>query len=117
MVAQGSGRVIELASQLGTIGAEGMVHYCAAKAGVIGLTKTRARAGAERGAGQTIAPGPIETPMVGGISDEWKRAKEAELPLRRFSHAVKVAPSTALLASDPAATSTSGRCWGPIAAT
>jgi 3-oxoacyl-[acyl-carrier protein] reductase len=68
---QGAGRIINLASQLGIKGAEGMVHYCAAKAGVIGPHEgTRARARAARGAGQRDRPGPIETPMVGGISNE-----------------------------------------------
>jgi 3-oxoacyl-[acyl-carrier protein] reductase len=114
MVDRGSGRIINLASQLGIKGAEGMVHYSAAKAGVIGLTKALARELAPHGVlVNAIAPGPIETPMVGGIGEDWKRAKEAELPLRRFGRAVEVAPTAVLLAGDPAGNLYVGQVLGP----
>jgi 3-oxoacyl-[acyl-carrier protein] reductase len=51
--------------------------------------------------------------MVGGISDEWKHAKEAELPLRRFGRAVEVAPTAVLLASDPGGNLYVGQVLGP----
>jgi 3-oxoacyl-[acyl-carrier protein] reductase len=72
--------------------------------------RTRARARAARGAGNAIAPGPIESPMVGGISNEWKQAK---LPLRRFGRADEVAPSAVLLASDPGGNLYVGQVLGP----
>ena len=48
-----------------------------------------------------IAPGPIETPLVEGISEDWKTAKRAELPLGRFGRPEEVAPTAVLLASSP----------------
>lgn len=114
MVDRGAGRIINIASQLGIKGGEGLVHYCAAKAGVIGLTKALARELAPHGVlVNAIAPGPIETPLVGGLSDQWKQAKEAELPLRRFGHAEEVAPSAVLLASDPGGNLYVGQTLGP----
>lgn len=72
MVNQGSGRIINIASQLGIKGGEGLVHYSAAKAGVIGLTKALSRELAPHGVlVNAIAPGPIQTPMVGGLSSSW----------------------------------------------
>ncbi len=114
MVNRGSGRIINIASQLGIKGAEGLVHYCAAKAGVIGLTKALARELAPQGVlVNAIAPGPIETPLVDGLTDTWKQAKEAELPLRRFGHAIEVAPSAVLLASNPGGNLYVGQVLGP----
>ncbi len=85
MVAQRWGRIINVASQLGIKGGAELTHYAAAKAGVIGFTKSLALEVAKDNVlVNAIAPGPIETPLVGGISDDWKRAKAAELPLGRF---------------------------------
>ncbi|HEY0487359.1 MAG TPA: SDR family NAD(P)-dependent oxidoreductase [Mycobacteriales bacterium] len=114
MVAQGSGRVINVASQLGIKGGEGLVHYSAAKAGVIGLTKALAREVAPAGVlVNAIAPGPIETPLVDGISEDWKVAKQAELPLGRFGVPAEVAPTAVLLASDPGGNLYVGQTLGP----
>jgi 3-oxoacyl-[acyl-carrier protein] reductase len=114
MLSRGSGRIINIASQLGIKGGEGLVHYCAAKAGVIGLTKALARELAPHGVlVNAIAPGPIETPLVGGLSEQWKQAKQAELPLRRFGDPSEVAPSAVLLASDPGGNLYVGQVLGP----
>jgi NAD(P)-dependent dehydrogenase (short-subunit alcohol dehydrogenase family) len=68
--------VINIASQLGIKGGERLVHYCAAKAGVIGLTEALARELAPQGVlVNASAPGPVETPLVDHLSDEWKHAK------------------------------------------
>jgi 3-oxoacyl-[acyl-carrier protein] reductase len=114
MVAQGSGRVVNIASQLGIKGGEGLVHYSAAKAGVIGLTKALAREVAPKGVlVNAIAPGPIFTPLVEGISEDWKVAKQAELPLGRFGFPAEIAPTAVLLASDPGGNLYVGQTLGP----
>ncbi len=114
MVAAKSGRVINIASQLGIKGGRGLTHYSAAKAGVIGLTKALALEVSEHGVlVNAIAPGPIETPLVAGISEDWKVAKRAELPLGRFGTPDEVAPTAVLLASDPGGNLFVGQTLGP----
>ena len=60
-----------------------------------------------------IAPGPIETPLLDGIDENWKTAKRAELPLGRFGTADEVAPTAVLLASDPGGNLFVGQVLGP----
>jgi 3-oxoacyl-[acyl-carrier protein] reductase len=114
MCERGFGRVINIASQLAIKGGTSLTHYCAAKAGVIGLTKALALEVARRGVlVNAIAPGPIETPLVEGISEDWKRAKRAELPLGRFGTPNEVAPTAVLLASSPDGDLYVGQTLGP----
>ncbi|HEX4247348.1 MAG TPA: SDR family oxidoreductase [Pseudonocardia sp.] len=114
MLARGSGRIINIASQLGIKGGIGLAHYAAAKAGVIALTKSLALEVSSRGVlVNAIAPGPIDTPMVEGITEDWKRAKRAELPLGRFGRPEEVAPTAVLLASDPGGNLYVGQTLGP----
>ncbi|WP_326686280.1 MULTISPECIES: SDR family NAD(P)-dependent oxidoreductase [unclassified Streptomyces] len=114
MVAAGNGRIINVASQLGQKGGAGLTHYSAAKAGVLGFTKALAREMSGQGVlVNAIAPGPISTPLVEGLSDEWKRDKEAELPLGRFGTPEEVAPTAVLLASDPGGNLYTGQTLGP----
>jgi 3-oxoacyl-[acyl-carrier protein] reductase len=114
MVRQEAGRIINVSSQLALKGGESLVHYSAAKAGVIGLTKALARELAPHGVlVNAIAPGPIETPLVAGISEEWKKAKQAELPLGRFGVPDEVAPTAVLLAGDPSGNLYVGQVLGP----
>jgi 3-oxoacyl-[acyl-carrier protein] reductase len=116
MIARGEGRVINFASQLAIKGGVSLAHYSAAKAGVIGLTKSLALEVASRGVlVNAIAPGPIATPMVDGISEEWKKAKRAELPLGRFGRPEEVAPTAVLLASSPGGDLYVGQTLGPNA--
>lgn len=116
MVARGEGRVINFASQLAIKGGVSLAHYSAAKAGVIGLTKSLALEVAPDGVlVNAIAPGPIATPMVDGISAEWKLAKMAELPLGRFGRPEEVAPTAVLLASSPGGDLYVGQTLGPNA--
>ena len=61
----------------------------------------------------SIAPGPIETPLVEGISESWKAAKRQELPLGRFGTTAEVAPTALLLASDPGGNLFVGQTLGP----
>ncbi|MEQ6249516.1 SDR family NAD(P)-dependent oxidoreductase [Sulfitobacter sp. HNIBRBA3233] len=103
MLANGKGCIINMASQLGQIGGIELVHYSAAKAGIIGLTKALAREVSTQGVRvNAIAPGPINTPLVRALSDDWRAAKSAELPLGRFGEPEDVADTAAFLCSDAA---------------
>lgn len=114
MQAQRWGRIISIASQLGIKGGVELSHYAAAKAGVIGFTKSLAlEVAPDNVLVNAIAPGPITTPLVDGISADWKRAKEASLPLGRFGRADEVAPTAVLLASDPGGNLYVGQTLGP----
>jgi 3-oxoacyl-[acyl-carrier protein] reductase len=104
MLARGSGRIINIASQLGQIGGVEAVHYSASKAGVIGLTKALAREVSASGVlVNAIAPGPILTPLLDGETEEWRSAKLAELPMARFGTVAEVTPTAVLLASEDGA--------------
>jgi len=100
MLERGSGKIINIASQLGQIGGSEVAHYSASKAGVIGLTKALAREVSHRGVlVNAIAPGPIETPLLDSETEEWRSAKLAELPMRRFGRVDEVTPTAVMLAS------------------
>ena len=108
------GRIINIASQLAIKGGNGLSHYSAAKAGVVGLTKALALEVAHDNVlVNSIAPGPVETPLVDGISEAWKAAKRQELPLGRFGLPGEVAPTALLLASDPGGNLFVGQTLGP----
>ena len=108
------GRIINIASQLAVKGGVGLSHYAAAKAGVVAFTKSLAlEVAGDNVLVNSIAPGPIETPLVEGISEEWKRAKRSELPLGRFGRVEEVAPTALLLASEPGGNLYVGQTLGP----
>jgi 3-oxoacyl-[acyl-carrier protein] reductase len=114
MIGQRWGRIISTASQLGIKGGAELSHYAAAKAGVIGFTKSVALEVSQHNVlVNAIAPGPIHTPLVEGISERWKQAKAAELPLRRFGEPEEVAPTAVLLASEPGGNLYCGQTLGP----
>jgi 3-oxoacyl-[acyl-carrier protein] reductase len=101
MIAQGGGRIINMASQLGQIGGDTMAHYCAAKAGMIGFTKSLAREVSRQNVlVNAMAPGPIQTAMLASETEEWTRAKLASLPIGRFGEIDEVVPTAVFLASD-----------------
>ena len=103
MLAARRGVVINMASQLGQIGGIDLVHYSAAKAGLIDMTKALAREVAARGVRvNAVAPGPINTDLVRALSPEWQARKAGELPLGRFGEPEDVAATVAFLASDEA---------------
>jgi 3-oxoacyl-[acyl-carrier protein] reductase len=113
MLAAGKGVIVNIASQLGQIGGVELVHYSGAKAAIIGMTKALAREVSARGVRvNACAPGPINTPLVMGLSDEWRAAKRAQLPLGRFGEPGEVAETVAFLAS-PAASLFVGQTLGP----
>lgn len=114
MVERGGGRIINISSQLGIKGGTGLAHYVSAKAGVIGLTKALALELAPHAIlVNAIAPGPIFTPLIDGLSEDWKTAKQAELPVGRFGTAEEVAPTALLLASSPGGNLYTGQTLGP----
>lgn len=104
MLARGTGVIVNMASQLGQIGGVELVHYSGAKAAIIGMTKALAREVSAQGVRvNAVAPGPINTPLVQALSDDWRAAKSAELPLGRFGEPDEVAATVAFLCSDAAA--------------
>ncbi len=105
MLSAGRGVVVNVASQLGQIGAEGLAHYAAANAGIIGLTKSLAREVSTQGVRvNAVAPGPVNTPLViDNLPEQWREDKAAELPLGRFGEPHEVAETVSFLASDAAA--------------
>jgi len=113
MLEAGAGVIVNVASQLGQIGGVELVHYSGAKAAIIGMTKALAREVSARGVRvNAVAPGPINTPLVMQLSEEWRAAKRAGLPLGRFGEPEEVAATVAFLAS-PAASLFVGQTLGP----
>ncbi|MDP3967833.1 MAG: SDR family NAD(P)-dependent oxidoreductase [Nocardioides sp.] len=114
MLSRRHGRVINIASQLGIKGGRSLTHYSAAKAGVLGFTKALALEVAQDNVlVNAIAPGPIETPLIGGLSDSWRDEKRAELPLGRFGRPEEIAPTAVLLAASPGGNLFVGQTLGP----
>jgi len=103
MVARGQGVVINIASDLGILGRAEFAPYCAAKAGVIGLTRSLAREFAPAIRVNAIAPGPVATQMLSpaSMSAEWI-AKEKDIPQARFAAPEEIAATALFLASDMA---------------
>lgn len=100
MLARGEGAIVNIASQLGQVGGVELVHYAGAKGAIIAMTKSLAREVSARGVRvNAIAPGPINTPLVEALSEDWKKAKAAELPLGRFGEPGEVAGAVVFLAS------------------
>ena len=99
---KGYGRVINISSGswLGNIG---QANYAAAKAGVVGLTKTAARENARKGITcNAICPGFIETDMTEKLSDTIREQATQQIPMKKFGHPEDVAEAVAFLTSDAA---------------
>jgi len=103
MLKQKSGRIINMSSVSGVLGNAGQANYCAAKAGVIGITKSAARELASRGiTGNAVAPGFIVTEMTDVLSDSVKEAATEKIPMKKFGETQDIANAVAFLASDEA---------------
>ena len=104
MMKQRSGRIINIASVVGVIGNVGQANYVAAKAGIIGLTKTAAKEYAARGVTvNAVAPGFIETDMTANLPEKVRELMLAQIPLGRPGQPEDVAEAVRFLASDAAA--------------
>ncbi len=103
MLKQRWGRIINIASVVGLIGNAGQANYAAAKAGLIGLTKTTAREVATRGVtANAIAPGFIDTEMTRKLSDNAKQEFLRQIPLGYAGLPTDVANAVSFLASEEA---------------
>ncbi|MBB3867925.1 3-oxoacyl-[acyl-carrier-protein] reductase [Parageobacillus toebii NBRC 107807] len=103
MMKQRYGRIVNIASIVGVSGNPGQANYVAAKAGVIGLTKTAARELASRNITvNAVAPGFITTDMTDRLSEELKEEMLKQIPLARFGEPEDVAKVVSFLVSDAA---------------
>ncbi len=97
------GRIVNIGSVVGSTGNPGQVNYAAAKAGILGLTKSMARELGSRGITvNTVAPGFIDTDMTRELSDEQREALTGQIPLGRLGQPEDIAHAVAFLASDEA---------------
>lgn len=114
MQRQRHGRIISVASQIGQRGAPRFTHYAAAKAGVIGFTKSLAREVAQDGIlVNAIAPGPVETRFNDGLDPATMSGTRSLLPLGRAAIPAEIAPAALLLASSPGGDAFVGQTLGP----
>ena len=104
MVKERWGRIINISSIVGQAGNPGQANYVAAKAGLIGLTKSLAQElGSRNITVNAVAPGFIETDMTASLSQELKDKMLGRIPLKRFGSAEEVAGAVRFLASEDAA--------------
>jgi len=99
-----TGRIINIASVVGSTGNPGQTNYSAAKAGMIGFTKSMAREVGSRGITvNAVAPGFIDTDMTKELAEEQKQALLSSIPLGRLGDPKEIASAVGFLASDAAA--------------
>ena len=114
-----TGRIVNITSVVGVVGNAGQANYSAAKAGVIGLTKTTARELASRGVTcNAVAPGFIASDMTAAIDSKYEEGILKQIPLARYGQPDEVAGLVKFLAADPAAAYVTGQvvhCDGGMA--
>jgi 3-oxoacyl-[acyl-carrier protein] reductase len=104
MMKRRSGRIINISSVVGVTGNPGQTNYAAAKAGLIGFSKSLAREiGSRNITVNTVAPGFIDTDMTRELKEEQKQALVGQIPLGRLGSADEIAAAVAFLASPGAA--------------
>jgi 3-oxoacyl-[acyl-carrier protein] reductase len=97
------GRIVNVSSVSGHMGSAGQANYAAAKAGLVGLTRSVARELARRNVTcNVVAPGPIVTAMTNDMPPDWRATAEAAVPLGRFGTPQECAAVITFLCSEPA---------------
>ena len=103
MFRQRSGRIINISSVAGVYGNAGQINYSAAKAGIIGMTKTTAKELGSRGITcNAVAPGFVRTPMTDVLKEEYKAEILKQIALGRLGEPEDIAGAVAFFASDRA---------------
>ena len=103
MMKKRAGRIINIGSVVGTSGNAGQANYAAAKAGIIGFSKSLAREIASRGITvNTIAPGFIETDMTAALTEQQRASMLRDVPAERLGKPAEIAAAVNFLASDEA---------------
>ena len=101
MMKKRAGRIISITSVVGAMGNSGQTNYAAAKAGIMGFTKSLAREVGSRGITvNTVAPGFIQTDMTDALPDEQKKALSSQIPMARLGTADEIAQAVLFLAGD-----------------
>ncbi len=99
-----TGRIVNIGSVVGLMGNPGQANYCAAKAGLVGFTRSLAREVGSRGiTANAVAPGFIETDMTRALSDSQRESLEGQIPLERLGTPEDVAGVVVFLCSAAAA--------------
>ena len=103
MMKQRYGRIINMSSVVGAMGNSGQANYAAAKAGMVGMSKSVAREVASRGVTvNCVAPGFIETDMTAALPEDVKTSLQAQIPAARLGKTDDIAAAVLYLASEPA---------------
>ena len=103
MIKQRSGKIINISSVVGLMGNAGQINYSAAKAGIIGMTKSAAKELSGRGITvNAVAPGFITTEMTDSIQQNIKEGMLAAIPLKRYGTPEDIADAVCFLASESA---------------
>jgi 3-oxoacyl-[acyl-carrier protein] reductase len=101
MMKKRAGRIISITSVVGAMGNSGQTNYAAAKAGIMGFTKSLAREVGSRGITvNTVAPGFIQTDMTDALPDEQKKALASQIPMTRLGTVDEIAQTVLFLAGE-----------------